>query len=121
MKEKVAAWILLAVIFGFVGVNTYILNTSIEKIIYAVNEVSVDEPEAHQKITDIYNGFKDKEKYISLTVNHEDLTNIEECFSEMIGYLSVGDTEGAEVIKYRLVDSLEHLRRLSGINIEAVI
>ena len=63
----------------------------------------------------------EKELFISLTVNHEDLTNIEEGFAEMIGCLSVGDTAGAQITKSRLIDSLEHLGRLSGFNFDAII
>ena len=40
---------------------------------------------------------------------------------EMIGYLSVNDTDNARVTKNRLISYLEHLRRLSGFNIDAVI
>ena len=58
---------------------------------------------------------------MGMTVSHEDLTAIETGFSEMIGYLSVGDRNGAEVTKSRLLDALGHLRRLTGINIESVI
>ena len=68
-----------------------------------------------------YDGFKKKESYISLTVNHNDLTNIEELFSEMIGYIKIDDRDEATVTKNRLLDSLEHLRRLSGFNIDAII
>ena len=69
----------------------------------------------------LYDEFKKKETFISLTVNHEDLTRIEESFSEIIGYLSVGNADDAMVIKNRLLDSLEHLRRLSGFNIDSII
>ena len=39
----------------------------------------------------------------------------------MIGYLSVKDTEGAEMTKSRLIDALLHLRRLSGVNISSIL
>ena len=49
------------------------------------------------------------------------MTSIEDCFVEMIGYISVNDIDNATVVKYRLKRSLEHLRRLSGFNIDAII
>ena len=53
-------------------------------------------------------------------MSHNDLTDIESFFSEMIGYLSVSDMEGAEMAKNRLIDALAHLRRLSGVNMSSI-
>lgn len=65
--------------------------------------------------------FKKHERYISLTVSHEDLTNIEEAFAELIGAANAGDDAKLVTIKSRLKDSLEHLGRLSGINIDSIL
>lgn len=123
MRTQILAWVILAVTVGFAVTNTALLARQTEDILKEVEGVSLDgDPEAARaELEAIYDSFKSKEKYISITVNHEDLTNIEQSFSEIIGYLAVGDTDGATVIKHRLTDSLEHLRRLSAVNLESII
>ena len=46
--------------------------------------------------------------------------NIELGFAELIGMAKVGDSEGAQVTKSRLKYSLEHLKRLAGMNIDSI-
>ena len=65
--------------------------------------------------------FGQRKSYISISVNHEDLSNIETIFAEMIGQLEVGSADDARVAKSRLIDALGHLRRLSGVNIDTII
>lgn len=124
MREKIIAFCLFFLVLGFVFVNTIVLGKQIKEVYAMTEEINISNEnveECEAKMRSLYEDFKKKETFISLTVNHEDLTNIEESFSEIIGYLSVGDADGARVIKNRLLDSLEHLRRLSGFNIDAII
>ena len=109
---------------GFVLVNTIVLDKQIKEVYARTEEMNISDEnieECEAKMRELYEDFKKRETFISLTVNHEDLTNIEESFSEIIGCLSVGDADGARITKNRLLDSLEHLRRLSGFNIDAII
>lgn len=121
MKEKILAVILLLGVIAFVSVNTIVLNRQIANTIDSVNDLDLNAKNASEKAKIIYEDFRKKEKYMSLTVSHNDLTCIEDCFVEMIGYLSIKDTENATVTKSRLISYLEHLGRLSGFNIDAVI
>ena len=124
MKEKIIAVCLFAVVISFVIINTIILDIQIEKMCDAVEAINISEnslEDAEYALREIFEVYKRREVFISLTVNHEDLTNIEESFDEIIGYLSVGDADGARVTKNRLIGSLRHLRRLSGFNIDAII
>lgn len=124
MVEKIVSVVILVSTLVFVGINTFVLKNQINDIIESIDELKFEEgkiSEAENKAREIYDDFKKKETYISVTVNHNDLTNIEESFSELIGYLSVGDSDGAKVTKNRLIDALDHLGRLSGFNIHAII
>ena len=124
MREKIIAVCLFFLVICFVTVNTIVLDRQISKLCEATEKIEITEDNIRQSekmARELYDDFKKKEIFISLTVNHEDLTNIEASFSEIIGYLSVGDADGARVTKNRLLDSLEHLRRLSGFNIDAII
>ena len=121
MKEKITACVVLTVVVGFVIFNTCLLNKYIDQTISDVEELSLISADALSAATEVYDTFKKRELYISLTVNHEDLTSIENLFSEMIGQLTVSDIENAKITKHRLMDALKHLRRLSGFNIDAII
>ena len=121
MRDRMLSILLLTLIICFVVINTIIVERQIDETILAVEKLDIESEGAKHNAEQIHNDFMAKQRYISLTVNHEDMTNIEDCFVEMIGFLSVNDTQNAEVAKYRLRNSLEHLRRLSGCNIDAII
>lgn len=121
MKVKIFAVVTFILTVGFVILNTFIVQGAIREFEESVKSLDISSEDAATRANDIYENFKKKEVYVSLTVNHEDLTNTKESFAELIGYLEVGDTESAHVTKNRLVDSLEHLGRLSGFNISAII
>ena len=121
MKIKMMAVVIFLSVIVFVGVNTYIIDKEMREIGVDIAELDLSTERAKEDAEEIYRDFQQKEKYLSLTVSHEDLTNIENCFVEMIGYLSIGDTDNAKVVKDRLTHSIEHLRRLSTFTIEAII
>ena len=124
MKEKIIAFCLLFLVICFVFINTLVLDRQIKALYDDTAKIEIGDSDiqaAERSARELYEEFKKREKFISLTVNHEDLTRIEESFSEIIGYLSVGNADDAMVIKNRLLDSLEHLRRLSGFNIDSII
>jgi hypothetical protein len=103
-------------------INTYLVDKTILRITSDVEAIKTSDTDtAYRATQNSLRYFKEKELYISLTVNHEDLTSIEDSFAEMLGNLSVGEKSAAEVTKNRLLCSLMHLRRLSGINIDAII
>ncbi len=123
MKVKITAVALMIIIISAVIINTVLLNGSIERhtgLVYEF-EISDDFAESEKRAREIYEDFRQSETYISILVNHNDLTNIEDIFAEMIGCLSVGDTDGAKIAKSRLIDALSHLKRLSGVNIDSII
>lgn len=120
MKVKICASIILALIITSVALNTIILNRQIsdlyEKAI-KLNEENITE----KKIDDLLMDFQKKEKYMSITVSHYDLTNIGECLIEMKGSINQYDYTNVIVAKNRLEYFLEHLKRLSGFNLGAII
>ena len=124
MKIKIFAVALISAIIGAVILNTLFLTKTINDFSEKVTRLEISDTDikgAEMNARETYSQFKDRETFMSLTVNHNDLTAIEELFSEMIGYLSIGDGDGARVAKSRLIDALSHLRRLSGVNIDSVV
>lgn len=122
MKVKILASVILLLTLGACTLNTHFLLRSIDRITHDVQDFSCTEPasDAKERAQALFDGYKRAENFLSLTVSHNDLTDIESFFSEMIGYLSVEDTDGAEMAKSRLIDALAHLRRLSGVNISSI-
>ena len=120
MKVKIAAALMLLITIGFVTVNTALLGSMIYEIRDEVNLLDVEAKDLRAAEA-VYDKFTRYETYVSITVSHDDLTNIENSFSELIGYISVGDIDNAEVIKRKLSDALEHLYRLSGVNLDSII
>ena len=121
MKQKIIAVVLLLIVISFVTVNTIIIDKQIYDMIKEVKGIETDSASAKDKSREIFGKFKRMETFIGLTVNHDDITNIEDCFVEMVGYLSIGNGDEAEVVKNRLTNSLEHLRRLSTFTFDAII
>lgn len=122
MKVKMLAIALLILVTGSALINTRILLRRIDSITDTVLNLNTeaDAETSTKNARAAFDDFKHEEEYLSLTVNHNDLTDIEGLFSEMIGHLEVLDRDSAQVTKNRLLDALSHLRRLSGFNISSI-
>ena len=122
MKAVRSAYVLLCISILVVFINSLVLNRLISKTLDEVKMLPESlSAESHQEYERLYKDFKKKEQYISLTVNHEDLTEVESSFSEIVGAAKANDEEAFLTIKSRLIDALDHLRRLSGINIDSIL
>lgn len=121
MRVKIFAAAVLTVTLGLVAVNTVMLVRGVEDFYEEICELDVYGDDALDEARDTYENFGRWAAFVNMTVSHDDLTNIESAFAEMIGMLEVGDRDGAAVAKSRLKDSFRHLRRLVGINFDSVI
>ncbi len=118
---KVAAALLIITLLAVI-LNSVILRSILADVYDMVDSAEEDDTlTAYYEYGEIFEYFKKKESFISLTVSHEDLTAIEDGFAEIIGAAKAGDKEGLITIKSRLKSSIEHLRRLAGINIESIL
>ena len=59
--------------------------------------------------------------FLSITVNHDDLGDAEECLAELTVAISGDSLEEVEVAKSRLLSALSQIRRLSGAGIDSII
>lgn len=119
--EKIAYGILICTVV-LISINSILLCRTVEDVTKAVTEGEErDTRIAEKEYTEIYDNFKKKESYIALTVNHGDLTSIEDAFAELIGAAKADDTDSLLIAKSRLIDALGHLKRLSGINIDSIL
>ncbi len=121
MKVKILAVVSIILVITAVIANTCVINKHSKELYGRVEKIDISNEGALYDAMAAYEYYKARESYISLTVNHEDLTNIEDSFNELIGYLEVDMRDEAKVTKNRLLCFVEHLGRLSGVTIDAII
>ena len=121
MRTVRIAFVLLFITLFSVVANSIALTGIITDIRDKVKAAPDDTTDAaYDEYSEIYSEYNEYSSYISLTVNHEDLRDIENSFAEIIGAAKADDTEALLTIKSRLIGALEHLRRLSGINLDSI-
>ncbi len=122
MKEMKLACAILTTLVIFVGVNSAVIGTYARELRLSVDGVDAyDTSNAVTEFEAAARKFEKAEKFISLTVSHDDLTSIEEGFAELIGAARGGNTDEILKVKSRLSDALKHLGRLSGVNIDSIM
>ena len=122
MKVVKIAYSILCISLILVVVNSIVLGKVIDSISEMVENADYDDAkEIKKEFEEIYEVFRKKESYIALTVSHDDLTNIEDAFAEVIGAADANDMASVTTAKSRLSDALRHLKRLSGINIDSIL
>ena len=122
MKITKVAYTILTVLTLAIISNSIMIGHITENLKDEIESIDQSDIEsALPKYRKSLKNFEKAEKYISLTVSHDDLTNIEESYAELIGAAIAMDDTGVQKAKSRLVDALEHLGRLSGINIDSIL
>ena len=120
MIVKLSYLILFLLLLSVILNSIYIGNFT-ERIYSLSRAETVEDIDAFkgtfQKIKDIYNN---NEIFVSLTVSHEDLTNIEEMLSEIEGAITAKDKDAVIIAKSRFESAVLHLGQLSALNIESI-
>ena len=108
--------LLAAVILNSVYIGRFteeLYSTSIESTGDDINSLRIK----FGKIKEIYSK---NEIFVSLTVSHEDLTDIESILAEIDGALNAEDKEAVIIAKSRFENAVLHLGQLSALNIESI-
>ncbi len=120
MRSVRIAAVILFILCISVTLNSVMIKKSADSLAEQIDSCDPRSPSAEKDFKKIFREFEKKEKFISLTVSHDDLTNIEEGFAELIGAAEAGNISEMEKQKSRLTDALGHLGRLSGFNIDSI-
>lgn len=120
MKTVIAAYVVLSVIIIIVIINSLIISYNIDVILEKLRGTP-DVASAEEIYEEIFDDYMKKQKYLGLTVSHDDLTNIESEFYEIIGAAKVSDDDALKIAKSRLIGALIHLKRLCGINFDSIL
>ncbi len=122
MKAVRIATVTLILLFAAVVLNSIYIDKVTEKFADRISKTDTQNLEdAKKEFEKLNEEFKKTEKFISITVSHDDLTNIEESFADIIGAANAGIHADVTTIKSRLEDALRHLGRLSSINFDSII
>ena len=119
MKTIILSYVILILVILLVIINSIIVSNSIDAIIEKLKNIpdSVSEKEQYKEVFDDYIKIQ---HLFEITVSHDDLTNIESEFYEIMGAVNAEDSESLKIAKSRLIGSLSHLKRLSGINADSI-
>lgn len=121
MKETKLAIAILFFLVLLITVNAVYIKNITTSLADSLEEIDIYSESAQGEFERAFENFKRNEKIISLTVSHDDLTSIEDSFSELMGACETGKISEIAIIKSRIIDSLEHLRRLSGFNPDSIL
>ena len=121
MKSVCFAYTVFLLLLIAVILNSLFLEKTIDTLECEVTKAAEEDMSAAlEEYTDIYDKYKKYELYISLSVSHDDLSNLEDAFAEIIGAAKADDRSALITTKSRLTDYLRHIKRLSGINIDSI-
>ena len=120
MKTLIFAIATALTVTAIVGANSFILNKSLTSLVSECEAIPNDTA-MKSEYEKLYESFMKKQKFISLTVSHDDLTEIENDLAEILGAIEADDEESLIIAKSRLVMTLTHLRRLSGVNLDSIL
>ena len=121
MKSVYFAYTVFLLLVTAVILNSLFLSKTIDSLREDVEAGAEDDMAiAEKEYTEIYEKYKKYELYISLSVSHDDLANLEDAFAEILGAARAEDTAGVITTKNRLTEYLRHVRRLSGINLDSI-
>ena len=120
MKTLIFAIVASLTVTATVGLNSLMLDKTLDALV-AECEAIPNETDKGAEYEALYQSFMRKQKFISLTVSHDDLTEIENDLAEILGAISADDKESLIIAKSRLIMTLTHLRRLSGVNLDSIL
>ena len=119
MKPVVFAYAVFISITAFVFTNSFFVSKCIGDISEQIEKIP-SSTEYKQDYENVYKNFTKAREYLNFTVPHGDLAKIEDEFCEILGAIEAKDDESLTITKSRLIGSLSHLKRLSGINTDSI-
>lgn len=120
MKAKLLASALLLLVCAFVSANAVLTTRAFASYVRRIEAIGADEG-IYAEAQQIYLDFQATERYIALTVAHDDLARAEDAFAEWVGAAQAEDAAQLTIAKSRLTDTLRHLGRLCGIHADSIL
>lgn len=112
---------ILALLLVAVTLNAVYINSFTDEIYTLSVEEKGDSIESIEKTFEkIEKIYEKNEIFISLSVSHEDLTDIEEILAEIDGALKASDRGAVIIAKSRFENAVLHLGQLSALNLQSI-
>ena len=92
MKSAIIAVVVLALVLTAVVLNSFFVSKSIYEITEKLKSAP-NNTESYSLYEEITREYERKQRYIGLSVSHDDLTNIEREFHEILGAIEADDEE----------------------------
>ncbi len=121
MKAMLIASFTLLSLLAVIVLNSVYIERQVEELYSGIDRLDIDDEGCEEKIDKIHSDFTRARKIITLSVSHDDISNIESCFAEVIGTIRADAKVEFIIAKSRLKDALLHLRRLSSINFDSIM
>ena len=121
MKAMISASGIFICLIVAVLINSGYIERRTEYLRERIEAIDTESSECAAEFEKIRDEFEKSRRIITLSVSHDDITNIESSFAEIIGAAMAGDTGEIFIAKSRLTDALLHLGRLSGINLDSIM
>ena len=120
MKVVIFSYIILALVITLVIVNSIIISHNIDVIIEKLKSIP-SIASSKDDYNDVFEDYMKIQHFLAITVSHDDLTNIEDNFYEILGATDADDDQALNIAKSRLIGALTHLKRLVGINLDSIL
>ena len=118
MKTVRLSVIILLLIFILVNSNAIFIRKATDGLIGSLSELDGENTIEEYEV--IYKRYQKNERLMSLTIGHDELCQVSDCFTELLTAIRNKNTDDAIIAKSRLIGYLEHIRRLSGINLYSI-
>ena len=117
-RDVTIAIVILISLIVFAAANSIICTSRLKALSSAVENTEYGDVVAAKMIRE---DFTRLAFLMSITVNHDDLEDAEECVIEFSEAIRSGDEVEIRLAKSRLVAALRQLGRLCGFNIDSII
>ena len=119
MKSLIFAYVMIIILLLAVILNSIMVSKSIKGIVEMINDV-YDTSLNEERYQEIYDEYLKRQRFISLSIDHSYLGNVETGFTEVIAAAKIGEYSDLVIAKSRLLNALAHVRRLASINIDSI-
>lgn len=121
MKSSLIAVAVLLLLIVLIFTNSVYIDKKIDEICTGLEALDIGDSECEASFSQLRAEFDGARKIITLSVSHDDISSIEDCFAELGGAIEVSSHTDFVIAKSRLLDAFAHLRRLSSINFDSIM
>lgn len=125
MKVFVLTVVIFALMTVGIFANTFIMTNMLSDIENSIKKLprpdELDDPQATVSVYDIETAFSEKSFYLSLSMSHDDINNVEQAILSLKAAFEEKDSAAYREQLYQLKDAIKHIKRLAEISWDNVL